>query len=200
MNRDSSSAQAKAFKFTIYAFVFCVLFAAAAGLLARLPGSINSRAAQSLFSSRELKESDESPVVKIPYTVYGRDRESTGKWKFKEGLYDTELITHEGITDKVRKARTCILVWPDLSQSKKSNTYVWSDGNRKVRDAWFCPVYMTVIDREEGIRYKDTRLGEVALSSPYSVKYSGLLYKSRWSTYGVDAWLDNHLEKDPGSN
>ena len=196
MIHDRNSAQAdgqrKAFKFTVYVFVFCVVFAAAAGLISSMPKRINSSAAQKLFSNRELTESSADPVVKIPYTVYGRDKE--WNWQYKGSLYDTDLISHEGITETVRKARTCIFVWADASQAKKSDTYVWGSGNRKVSDAWFCPVYMTVIDREEGIRYSDIKLGTVPLADRFSGKYSGLLYQTKCSTFNLDGWLKTHLE------
>ena len=56
MIHDRNSAQAdgqrKAFKFTVYVFVFCVVFAAAAGLISSMPKRINSSAAQKLFSNR----------------------------------------------------------------------------------------------------------------------------------------------------
>ena len=154
MNQDRSNGQVKAFKFAVYAFIFCIVFAAAVGFFAGLPRRLNEQAAQKLYRNTALTQSSEAPVIKRPYTVYGR--KSTNTWTYKGGISGTKLITDAGITESVKKARTCVLVWADTSQMKKSEKYVWGNGQRKDRDAYFCPVYMTVIEREDGVRYDDS--------------------------------------------
>lgn len=197
MNQDRSDGQVKAFKFAIYAFIFCIVFAAAVGFFAGLPRRLNEQAAQKLYRNTELTQSSEAPVIKRPYTVYGR--KSTNTWKYKGGISGTKLITDAGITESVKKARTCVLVWADTSQMKKSEKYVWGNGQRKDRDAYFCPVYMTVIDREDGVRYDDIKLGTVPLQYQYSSKIAGTLYSSGsgFSSFSLDVWLDGHWEKTP---
>ena len=155
----------------------------------------DSRAAKALFESQELTLSDDRAVVKRPFTLYSRGNDR--QWKYRDHVYDTVLVTDEGLTEKVKEARTCIFVWADVSDSKKSDEYVWASGNTKVKDAYFCPVYMTVVDREDGIRYGDIKIGAVPLSDTVRGKYSGSLYRTgdgSFYTLDLDTWAGTHWE------
>ena len=57
---------------------------------------------------------------------------------------------------------------------------------------------MTIIDRENNVRYKDVKLGNVPLTehTKYRSEYYGYLYDSRqgWSTLNLDGWVAQHRE------
>ena len=157
----------------------------------------DSRAMAKLFSKTELTEVTDTPVIKSPYTVYTRNND--GQWEYRKSIYDTELISGEGITEKVKDCRTCIFIWADTYDQTKSDNYYWGTTDTYGEDAYFSPVYMTVVDREAGVRYEDIKLGSVPLSersTRFAGKYSGNLYDPdrEWSTFDLNAWYRSHLE------
>ena len=84
-----------------------------------------------------------------------------------------------------------------IDDNAENSDYYW-DGNGGYEDAYFSPVYMTVIDREAGIRYEDIPLGSTPMSSGNRQigKHSMKLYEEgkEWSTFDFDRWLPAHME------
>ena len=160
----------------------------------------NARRASALFNDETLVSSSAEPIIKRPYTlytqVYGLYSYVWG-WEYNGRVYGTDLTKDEGLTDQVKKARTCVYIWADVMDGKKSNDYRW-EGSLS-QGAWFAPVYMTVIDREDGLRYADIKLGTVPLE--YKSNYGGRYYRSlfnpdnEWSTFDLDGWLATHWEQ-----
>ena len=155
----------------------------------------NHRLMYELFNEQDLTLSSEPPVVKKPYTVYGLGNDY--KWGYCSDIRSDALLENDGITEKVKDARTCIFIWADSSEKNLSSDYYW-DGNGGYEDACFSPVYMTVIDREAGIRYEDIPLGSTPMSSGNRQigKHSMELYEEgkEWSTFDFDGWLPAHME------
>ena len=207
MTQRQAAAQAKARKFAVITFVVVVALCIAAGFAGSLPKRLaahrakqNHRAMQALFDDDTLARSDAEPVIKRPYTVYGmnNDRYVDRMWEYRLNISDTALVTDAGITESVKDARTCVFVWPDPEDATRSSKYYWGTASTYDHDAWFCPVYMTVIDREAGIRYAVIHLGSVPLRERTRTygHYSGDLYDPdlEWCTFDLDSWLATHWE------
>ena len=205
MRRNSSNEKAgKAF---IIGFVVILLaIVVFSWLHASLPkwaAERNQKAAKALFDDKTLAQSDGEPVVKRPFALYCQEPERTmilWDWDYGQHLRGTALLTDAGLTDRVQDARTCVYIWADGANASKSTAYDWVDtSDNSHYDAWFAPVYMTVIDRETGTRYADIQLGGVPLSyhSKYAAKVSGDLYnpEKAWSTFDLDGWLATHWEQ-----
>lgn len=162
----------------------------------------NLDAVKALFEDKALTESDAEPVVKRPFALYGQENERLlfdWNWDYRAHVSGTALLDDAGLTDQIKDARTCIYVWTDIQGAEKSKVYEWVDSKGiSHADAWFCPVYMTVIDREDGVRYADIQLGSVPMAehSKYGGRYHGDLYNSEkaWSTFDLDGWLAAHWE------
>lgn len=108
-----------------------------------------------LFHDKTLSQSDKAPVIKRPYTVYGLGNDF--KWEYRKDIDDDALLLDEGITETVKDARTCIFIWADSEEKKKSDEYYWGVNGGYDHDAYFSPVYMTVIDQENKVRYSDKK-------------------------------------------
>ena len=162
----------------------------------------NQKAVKALFDDKTLAESDGEPVLKRPCALYVQEPGRTmilWDWDFAQHMVGTELLADPGLTETVNDARTCVYIWADGQSATKSDTYEWvGRGVNDHYDAWFAPVYMTVIDREDGMRYADIKLGDVPLAerSKYAARYSGDIYnpEKAWSTFDLDGWLATHWE------
>ena len=75
-----------------------------------------------LFHDKTLSQSDKAPVIKRPYTVYGLGNDF--KWEYRKDIDDDALLLDEGITETVKDARTCIFIWADSEEKKKSDEYI----------------------------------------------------------------------------
>ncbi len=143
-----------------------------------------------------LSESSETPVIKRPYTVYGYSNDL--KWEYRKDISADALLKDEGITENVKDARTCIFIWADYEQKKKSEEYYWSVNGGYDHDAYFSLVYMTIIDQESRIRYDDIEIGSTPMSgrNRRDYKHSMDLYRTdkEWSTFDFDNWLRTHWE------
>ena len=115
-----------------------------------------------LFHDKTLSQSDKAPVIKRPYTVYGLGNDF--KWEYRKDIDDDALLLDEGITETVKDARTCIFIWADSEEKKKSDEYYWGVNGGYDHDAYFSPVYMTVIDQENKVRYSDKKIGTTPMS------------------------------------
>ena len=192
--------QRKLIKFTVLVFLVVVALCVAGGILSGLPkrraeqeARRTDAAVAAIFRGDNTVPTDAEPLIRRPYTVYGKS--TNGTWVYKEGVRGTDLVTNENITPSLSEARTCVLIWPDTANSKKSDRYYWGTNTTRSHDAYFCPVYMTIIDRETGLRYADIKLGSVPTTGgKYSTGYSGPLYSpdKEWSTFDLDSWLSTH--------
>ena len=181
----------------------------AVGLISGIPRGIknanakaNAEAVKALFDDKTLTASTAEPVVKRPYALYTQEYRhelitDTWNWEYNGRVYDIDLIRDEGLTDQVKDARTCVYIWADMMDAEKTNEYYWegAPGN----GAWFAPVYMTIIDRENGVRYADIQLGSVPLeyqSKTHGGRYHKSLFNpgNDWSTFDLDGWLATHWE------
>ena len=198
-----AEAQAFAFKFTVAVFLTVVILIGVAGYLGGLPkrraariAADNDRAAAALFRDTALTASEAEPVIRKPYTVYGQKNDGT--WAYRAEAAGAELLAGPDITENVADSRTCLLIWLDIDARKKSDKYYWKSGQAYAGDAYFAPVYLTVIDREKGIRYADVKLGVTPLTggNKYSRKHSGYLYSQggKWSELDLDEWFKKHVE------
>ena len=145
-----------------------------------------------LFEGEGMQMSGEEPVIKRPYIVYGRDNK--GDWQEDYEIYNTELIKGDGHSDMLKNARTCVFLWADTEDQVQSSQYYWTG---TLNDARFCPVYMRVIDRENGIRYADIEIGVAPIVDLEKDKFTYSLYNPHdsWTTFDMDEWLAEHLEK-----
>ena len=207
MSYQGSSKQAagqqKAAKYCliIAAVAFALIFVI--GIIAAMPRKMkewtkekNHKAMYELFYDTDLIQSDEPPVIKRPYTVYGLNNDS--KWEYRKDIDADALLLDEGITETVKDARTCIFIWADSNTKKKSEEYYWSVNGAYDHDAYFSPVYMTVIDKENKVRYDDIEIGNTPKSSGNKLKsgHSMKLYQTgkEWSTFDFENWLPDHWE------
>ena len=151
-----------------------------------------------LFEDTELKDGGASPRIKRPYTVY--ERKGNGQeWKYSGMASETPesiaesypvLFRDEGITAETGDARTLVFIWTDISLKDRTNSVYWSSGET----AFYCPVYMTVIDREEGLRYQDIQIASVVATRN---EIRGSLYSKHAGEYNkpsidLDQWANNH--------
>ena len=176
--------------------VLAVVLAVFAGVM--IDGGWDRMQAKRVFGDASLTPSEAAPVVKAPFTVYALA--NRGGWRYGELVQDTSLFERPDITKSVTKSRTCLFLWPDVSDVRRSGE-VWGvasgAGYRKYRDAFFCPVYMTVVDREDGIRYKDVYVGLAPLDPDDIRKTATLLVfdTGNYSKINLAWWIDARLEK-----
>ena len=151
----------------------------------------DQRARSRLFNNRRLTETEEEPVIRTPYTVC--TLENDGTWAYPGNVLNTVLRYGEGITERVQDSRTCIFIWAAPEEREVSRDFAWENDE----EIWFAPVYMTVIDREEKIRYADIRIGITPMvdEKTYSPRYPLYSPENPWNTFDMDAWYYEHLEK-----
>ena len=158
-----------------------------------------------LYEDTSLTASFGKPIIKAPYAVYGLSNDMT--WDSGGHIdCDALLSADRGLTDSFQDARTVVYVWTDTADETKVNGYYWGSSTVYSGDVWASPVYMTVIDRQDGVRYGKVRVGSVPLSRRAAVKrdgtvtrpgaYNGLLIRDDpdWTTLDMEEWMDAHME------
>ena len=188
----------KAARFAVLVFLVVVVACVAIGIISGNEKADDGYAAGLLFNSKELQRDGGTPVIKRPFTVYCMT--NSGGWKFREDIACSELLGDKGLTNKVGRSRTCIFIWPDYDAAYKSGNYQWKNTQTGATGtAYFCPVYLTVIDRENNVRYDDVKLGNVPLAthSKYRSTYSSPLYSSskNWFTVDLGRWVSTRWEE-----
>lgn len=198
-----AAGQKKAAKYCLIIAAVCFALIFVVGIIAAMPRKMkewtkerNHKAMYELFHDETLSQTDKPPVIKRPYTVYGLSNDF--KWEYRKDIDDDALLLDEGITETVKDARTCIFIWADSEEKKKSDEYYWGVNGSYDHDAYFSPVYMTVIDQENRVRYDDIKIGTTPMSgkSRQSSKHSMKLYdkNQEWSTFDFKSWLPMHWE------
>ena len=164
---------------------------------------------KALFEDTSLTDSFGKQIIKAPYAVYSLSNSLI--WECARHIDSDALLSAErGLTDSFEDARTVVYVWTDTSDEEKADHFYWGSSTVYSGDVWVSPVYMTVIDREAGVRYGKVKVGNVPLSRRAAVnrdgtltrpgEYYGALIRSDpdWTELDMEAWMDTHMENAGG--
>ena len=151
-------------------------------------GGVQNLRAKRLFNSTTLTESTDRPVVKVPYTVFEQDEKGIWRFCYRGAEYDDDAIK-----SRINAARTCVFVWADTDHPRFSDKEwkSWGGGATRAR---CCTTYITVIDREGGVRYEDVELGEAYFEPGINSKLATPLYAS--SNFDLGDWIDRHTSDE----